>query len=1084
MSRTRIGVWKICMLALTVCFPMEALAQAIAVETGFGVGLFKEHIRSVFETQCQTCHNSELKQGGLDLSTRALLLRGGDRGPAIVPGDPKSSLLYRLVAQEEEPRMPFKGKKLPDDVIARIADWIRAGAPFDEPSLGTTSTNDKEVSSTGVPRRVVVQTSGDTTGGKSAVEQAHLVLEKQCLMCHGGKWKKNGLDLSTRDALLRGGDSGSAVVLGNAKASLLYKKVSHENEPGMPYKGNKLPEDQIARLAEWINAGAPYDRALALSPSIEASSPDEIKHWAYQSPKRSAVPKVRNVAWVRNPIDAFISADHEKRGLKPLSPAEKNILLRRVYLDLIGLPPSTEQLDAFLADRSKDAYERVVDSLLASPQYGERWGRHWMDVWRYSDWYGFGSEVRFSQRFIWHWRDWIIESLNKDKGYDQMIVEMLAGDELSPTDPKVVRATGFVARNYDKYDRHKWMQDAVDHTAMGFLGITIKCARCHDHKYDPITQEEYYRFRAFFEPYDVRTDRVPGQPDLSKDGLPRVFDAEVGASTYRLKRGDPQNPDTEHSLSPGVPEILSGKGIDIQPVALTLDTFYPDFRHFVRSDLVSQVKTEIDKAEAELAEAQKRVREAQQQMAGVGIEKKVTETSIADGSDPAADSTKPVSPDVKEQKISKVTAEVILAEKRLAAARAALPAIQARIEAEVAKYDAPPNANEETLTLAARKAERQAGLLKAEENLLRAQQQLADAMSLPLADQKAAADKKAADQKTSEEKEKKAGEARKQVEAALAALSQPIEGYTPLGKVYPRSSTGRRLALARWIASKQNPLTARVAINHIWLRHFGRPLVPTVFDFGLNGKPPTHPELLDWLAIELIEKDWSMKTVHRLVVTSNTYRMQSSADEPVGRNLTIDPDNQYLWRMNARRMEAEIVRDSVLFVGGKLDTMMGGPDLDESQGLTSPRRSIYFRHNPELQMEFLKLFDSANPDDCYERNESVTPQQALAMANSRLTLSQARLVARRLSEKAGSDPRSFVGAAFKTVLGRPPSVPERVRGETFLRQQGDMLRNSEKLTKFHAGSPNEVQPAVEPHLRARENLVHVLFNHNEFVTIR
>jgi uncharacterized protein DUF1549 len=248
--------------------------------------------------------------------------------------------------------------------------------------------------------------------------------------------------------------------------------------------------------------------------SKQVASPSQgTKHWAFSVPQRPPVPTVENREWVRNPIDAFLSAQHQKRDLQPLPPTDERVLLRRVYLDLVGLPPNVEETKDFLSDRSPEAYEKVVDQLLSSPRYGERWGRHWMDVWRYSDWYGTREleEHRNSQRHIWHWRDWIIDSVNKDKGYDQMILEMLAGDEIAPTDPDTLRATGYLARSFYRFNRNVWLFDTVEHTSAAFLAITLKCARCHDHKYDPIAQEEYYKFRAFFEPYDVRLDRIPGQ---------------------------------------------------------------------------------------------------------------------------------------------------------------------------------------------------------------------------------------------------------------------------------------------------------------------------------------------------------------------------------------------------------------------------------------------------------------------------------------------------------------------------------------------------------------------------------------------
>ena len=310
------------------------------------------------------------------------------------------------------------------------------------------------------------------------------------------------------------------------------------------------------------------------------------------------MPEVKHKEWVRNPIDAFIAADHEKHGLTPRPEADKATLLRRVYFDLIGLPPTRAQLHAFLADDSPDAYEKVVDELLASPRYGERWGRHWMDVWRYSDWAGYGAEVRDSQQHIWHWRDWIVESLNADKPYDRMVTEMLAGDEIAPADPDTVRATGYLARSWYKFNRNVWMDNMVEHASKAFLGLTINCARCHDHKFDPVSQKEYYQFRAFFEPTNVRTDRLPGEPDTKKDGLPRIFDEKADAPTYLFARGDEKRPDKDHPLKPTPPAALGGS-MKIETVALPPEAWYPESQPFMRDGLLAAARVEVGKAEAE-----------------------------------------------------------------------------------------------------------------------------------------------------------------------------------------------------------------------------------------------------------------------------------------------------------------------------------------------------------------------------------------------------------------------------------------------------------------------------------------------------
>ncbi|MCI0420628.1 MAG: DUF1553 domain-containing protein, partial [Acidobacteria bacterium] len=354
-----------------------------------------------------------------------------------------------------------------------------------------------------------------------------------------------------------------------------------------------------------------------------------------------------------------------------------------------------------------------------------------------------------------------------------------------------------------------------------------------------------------------------------------------------------------------------------------------------------------------------------------------------------------------------------LAEKQLASAQAHLPAVQARIEADKAKLSDPPNPQAESLAKTARQAERQYQLVKAEENLLKAQQKLTEVLALP----------KPADEKAEKERDRRIAAARKEAESAQTALTQPGKDYTPIAEQYPKTSTGRRLALARWIVSQDNPLTARVAINHLWMRHFGKPLVPTVVNFGVNGKPPSHPELLDWLASELMEKNWSMKTIHRLMVTSNTYRLRSSTPDLSYLSRSRDPENLYLWRMNPRRMEAEIVRDSLLSVAGQLDTTMGGPELEETQAEQIYRRSLYFRHTPNSQAVFLKLFNAPDPTDCYKREESIVPQQALALANSKLSRKAARLLARKISSelKTQSAGAEFIRPAFDTTLGRQPT---------------------------------------------------------------
>lgn len=796
---------------------------------------------------------------------------------------------------------------------------------------------------------------------------------------------------------------------------------------------------------------------------------------------RPAVPIVKNAEWVRNPIDAFIAAEHELRNLSPRPEAPKEILLRRVYLDLIGLNPTPEEQRAFSRDGSPDAYERVVERLLNDPRYGERWGRHWMDIWRYSDWAGWsgGNQIRDSKPHIWRWRDWIIESLNEDKGYDRMLVEMLAADEAAPEDPEALRATGYLVRNFKLLSREQWLEDTVKHTSQAFLGLTIGCAKCHDHAYDPIPQTDYYRLRSIFEPHEVRTDRVPGELDIAKDGLVRVYDVGTNRLTYLFVRGDERQPDTNSVMRPGVPKILAvasdwtdaGGDLQVKRIALPEYAAHPDRREFVIRDLIAAAARAV-------RDAQHRVEEAKR--------KGTTDNSPADQTKTEAG---------REDSIRR-------SELELAVARAKEKSLLSTLRAE----ELEPNRELDDWQQAARQAVRAQQELAAIEAELklhlaavaereaqakadRALHRLAEATDKPDAPKTPGAEMKAKEQADKAAKElevakKKKAESQAAYEVAQSALmSGPSTEYTPrAAESYPDRSTGRRLAFARWLTDSRNPLTSRVAMNHVWLRHFGRGIVPTPADFGRNGGAPTHPELLDWLSAEFVGANWSFKSIHRLIVTSATYRMASTPDNA---NAAVDPDNFYLWRMPSRRMEAELVRDNVLFSSEQLDGTMGGPEVDHKQGLTSKRRSVYLRIAAEKEVEFLKIFDGPNVTDCYERRPSVMPHQALALANSELAFAEARRLAQRLSALDGAN---FIDRVFRRILARSPTAEE-------FRVCADFL--DRKIRAFTGTDPSAtvrpvsisarpIRTAVSEDAisRAREHLILVLFNHNDFVTIR
>jgi hypothetical protein len=743
------------------------------------------------------------------------------------------------------------------------------------------------------------------------------ILTAHCVRCHGPRRQKAGLRLDSAAAIYKGTDHGAVLTPGDSAHSLLMAVLSGPADvPRMPPSGEPVEPQQIAILKTWIDAGAPSPDKFEQEPAARA-------HWAFRPPVRPPLPALRDPKSARNPVDAFLASERERKGFTPSPPAPTSLLLRRVYLDLIGLPPSREELRTFLADRSDTAYERVVDRLLESPQYGERWGRHWMDVWRYSDPDGrkAKADIWWSNDNLWRWRDWIIRSLNADKGYDRMVLEMLAGDELAPEDPEALVATGFLVRNYFKLDRNIWLNNTIEHTSKAFLGLSLHCARCHDHKFDPISQKDYYRFRAFFEPHDISPHPPQAEGERTCAAITHVYDKHPEAPTWLFVRGDERSPDRGTPIAPGVPPALGTPSVSFTP-------------------------------------------------------------------------------------------------------------------------------------------------------------------------------------------------------------KKPPSEAGP-------TSTGRRLALARWLCDRQNPLPVRVAVNHIWSRHFGRPLVENVCDFGLRSKPPVQQALLDWLSVEFMDHDWSMKWLHRLLVTSAAYRMQSAVPSSAEFNAAVDPDNQYYWRMNSRRMEAEVVRDALLYLGGDIDWTMGGSPLDCLAGPSLARRSLYHRSSREDRMEFLMTFDAASVDDCYRRQESIVPQQALALENSPFTWDQARRIFDRLDAElrrssptdagvgtdSASEPaeeetrpeavpaRAFVTAAFEHILGRTPKAEELESCERFLADQEHLLRDPAHLTAFPISAPRStppanagvpglpltvgdarklppVQPAADPEILAREYLVHALLNHNDFITIR
>ena len=876
--------------------------------------------------------------------------------------------------------------------------------------------------------------AGDPAAAKLAIysEKIRPLLAEQCFSCHGGLKQEAGLRLDTVALMVEGGESGAAIVKGDPDKSLLFERVSDPDPASrMPPEGEGVPlsAEQLALLSDWIRAGCP-------APPDEKPEADPRDHWAFQPRVRPEVPAVKNTAWVRNPIDAFLAHKHEEAGIAPQTEAPRHVLVRRLYVDLIGLPPLPEELALIQADTSADWYERLVEKLLADPRHGERWGRHWMDVWRYSDKWGLGEDShRNSQKHMWHFRDWIVESLNADTGYDEMVRQMLAADELYPDDPAKLRATGFLGRNWFVWNRTPWLDDTVEHVGKGLIGLTMNCSKCHAHKYDPIQQEDYYKFRAFFEPLETRLDVVAGEGNLEKDGIPRVFDAHLDRPTYLFVRGDDTKPDTSNKIEPGVPEVIAFHGIEVKPVSLPKTAFEPERRPWV-------IDTHVATAARAVADAEAR-------------------------------QSKEPSP---------------AHEQAVAAAKAELAAVKQRGEAMRAAWaaeDAPSQSPEDPLQVAALAAAKAAAKAEKEAAVAIGWANVA-IVSAKLA--KAAVEKK--DAASLEPIEKELATARGALDHATKAAANPGETFTPLVGAkwtatrlknsgtddpaipFPATSTGRRTALAHWITDPRNPLAARVAVNHIWMRHIGKPLVATVFEFGRKGNAPTHPELLDWLASELVDgqqggRGWSMKYLHRLICTSAAYRMGSSiagADAA----LKADPDNRLLWRREPIRLEAQVVRDGILALAGALDPTMGGPPVKEADQPASRRRSLYFWHSDVSRNVFLTTFDDAAVKECYQRDQSIVPQQALALSNAGLVHDSAAKIAGRVQASGSpADDAAFVERAFKTILHRGPAADEKAACEA-------------ALAKWRTAA----KPAAGAADPARVLMVWALLNHNDFVTLR
>jgi hypothetical protein len=739
------------------------------------------------------------------------------------------------------------------------------------------------------------------------------VLAQHCASCHSAATASGGLAIGSLDQLLTGGKHGRALTPGNASQSLLVQYIKGEKSPRMPL-GGELPQETLANLTTAINEMTP------LTETTKATDPH--MDWLLHKPQSPVIPAVQNKPWIKNPIDAFILSKLEAKGLTPAPPADRRTLIRRIYFDLIGLPPSPEDVQVFVSNSAPDAYEKLIDKLLADSRYGERWARHWLDLARFAESDGFAIDGE--RPTAWRYRDYVIRAFNKDKPYDEFIKDQLAGDELNEGGgdrSSRLTALGFLRMgtweadaNFKTQLRQDVLNEITTTIPQVFLGLTVGCARCHDHKYDPIPQRDFYRIQAFFAATRVEDRPAPfaevENPALMKR-LMRQYEDEAETAGENLKK-------VEERLKQ---KYVTAKGLKPGDKAAN------DFQKVLK-DRKDSTYTEQERKEHEAARHHAR---------------RLTD---------AAPRYRPVAYGVS----------------------------------DVVPPQVPSVA--ETYVLAG-------------------------------------------------------GELANKGEKVEPGFLSCVTGKTePATIPFSGGSSGRRGALASWIASADNPLTARVMVNRLWQHHFGDGLVRTPSDFGKNGDRPSHPELLDYLATQFVEKKWSLKAMHKMMLLSNSY--QQSAENPQAKQYAeTDPGNRLMWHMNWQRLEAETLRDSMLSVAGRLEPSPGGPGVfldipsDVAEGFEffkwfpsdekdQRRRTIYTFQRRSVMNQMVEVFDGANMSEtCARRSATTVAPQAFTLLNSEFTNNEAKHFAQRVIELAGPDRDKQIDKAFWLAVNRTPSATER-----------------------------------------------------------
>ena len=778
-------------------------------------------------------------------------------------------------------------------------------------------------------------------------EQANAILKENCQICHGAAIQQSGLDLRTRERILAGGERGAAVVGSNLKGSWLWRLVSHEVKPFMP-PGGKLATEKLEVLRKWVIAGAPMPQAAVTDEEAERLAAlkkledrpiteQERSWWAFVVPRSQEVPGGDE----SHPVDAFLQKKLDEEGLVKGDRADRRTLVRRLFLDLTGLPPTLENVTAFLADESPDAWESLIDQLLESPHYGERWGRHWLDLVHYAD--SGGYERDFDWPSMWRYRDYVVNAFNDDMPYDRFIREQIAGDEIAPDSLDTNIATGYlrmVLDNNVKDERTRMdeLDDNVATTAQTFLAVTVQCARCHNHKFDPIPQKDYYGMQAvFFSTKETDYPLVPPEAVARHEALNNEITERQEPLKTRLAELDKPHREflfqAKLDTLPKYYRVAWETPADKRNKAQRLNARQVDalYKLIKREDMLARMD---DQDRADYQETEQRVKDLDRRRP----EPYPTARTISEDG------------------------------------REALPSYFL--------HRGDPGSKGSRMD---------PGVL------------------------------------------------------TVAARAEPSFDAPPTHS----KTSWRRKHFAEWVASEDNPLTARVMVNRIWQHHFGEGIVRTPSNFGKTGMPPSHPELIDWLALEFIRSGWSVKHMHRLMLTSEAYRM-ASRDLP--ENLAKDADNKFFWRQSRNRHEVEVIRDQIMAAAGTLDRSVGGPAMrpyidptlfQSSTDRTWPgmaigdpaswRRSLYVFSKRSIRYPMFEAFDQ--PDmviSCSRRTRSTVAPQALLLMNNAEVLLQAKYFAQRVAVEAGHDPAAQVDLAFELALTRMPNKAEKSKALAFL----------------------------------------------------